>query len=236
MSENQLAHFFLAEGTREAAETALKAAAMDWIDPFAPVKSIWCRELAGEIQRRNLSAVYICKRIGLPLTNLEDLAIRGEGLPAWTADVVRSLIDPALTQEDLRIILRNQHWTQQDLAARWGITRTWLSKKLAGSCHAERIWQDAVAGLPNHDGENVSQLGQSGSEPMRTYAARKGWSCNLLSTRWGMSKSFVFSLLSRSLDGSPQRIKDAFCGLPLRAHGCEHLLPKRGKKRGAVSL
>ncbi|EIZ5185219.1 helix-turn-helix transcriptional regulator [Salmonella enterica] len=61
---------------------------------------------------------------------------------------VAGITAEALSPQEWRALLRAKGWKQKDLARRWNVSETWISK-LANNPDRGTHWNDACRGLPD---------------------------------------------------------------------------------------
>lgn len=77
-----------------------------------------------------------------------------------------------LSADQVRKLVRTRGWTFVDLAARWGISVTWMSRLVNQPHSRPLMYEDAFAGLPQRTAVAVSRE----SRHVRKRRVRKQWS------------------------------------------------------------
>lgn len=76
-----------------------------------------------------------------------------------------------MTRDDVKGIIRERGWTSVDLAARWGISVTWMSRLINQPHSRPAMYDDAFKGLPSRKLVSVEREARH----VRKRKERKAW-------------------------------------------------------------
>ena len=61
----------------------------------------------------------------------------------------------ALSATEIKALIKQKGWTFVDVAARWGVSVTWMSRLVNQPLCRPPVYEDAFRGLPHRDGTQV---------------------------------------------------------------------------------
>lgn len=115
---------------------------------------------------------------------------------------------PKLTPVEFHKVYKAKGWNLTKMAERWGRSARYMRMIKANPQDAKPYWIDATYGLLSFSDTGNQDLTL---DEFKQIMARKGWSLQTLSTRWGYQSK---EALSNAVNHLPTHLLDALHGLP----------------------